>query len=116
MDFESPDVPLFADLDDADPAVVAAVSEARRTFPQFLHAASKGRFSPAIYLVKAPFIDRSETGEQALVRTQETAAENPKRPICHLWLSVTSVLDALIFCSVGDRNPRVQETHALTES
>jgi hypothetical protein len=55
MDSEAPDVPLFADLNDADPAVVEAVSEARRTFPQFLNAASKMRFSPAIYLVKVPF-------------------------------------------------------------
>ena len=55
MDSEARDVPLFADLNDADPAVVEAVSEARRTFPQFLNAASKMRFSPAIYLVKMPF-------------------------------------------------------------
>ena len=49
-----------------------------------------------------PFIDRSETGDQALVRTAETEAENPALPICHLWLGVTSVLDDLIFCSVGE--------------
>jgi uncharacterized protein YegJ (DUF2314 family) len=100
MDSEAPDLPLFAVLNDGDPAVVEAVSEARRTFPQFLDAVLKMRFSPAIYLVKVPFIDRSETGEQALVRTPETAVENPTRPTCHLWLSVTSILDDLIFCSV----------------
>jgi uncharacterized protein YegJ (DUF2314 family) len=97
-----PGVPLFADLNEADPAVVEAVSEARRTFPQFLDAVSKMRFAPAIYLVKVPFIDRSETGEQALVRTPEAAADNPTRPTCHLWLSVTSILDDLIFCTVGE--------------
>jgi uncharacterized protein YegJ (DUF2314 family) len=102
MDSKSPDVPLFADLNEADPAVVEAVCEARRTFPQFLDAVSKMRFSPAIYLVKVPFIDRSETEEPARVRTPETAAQNPTRPTCHLWLSVTSILDDLIFCSVGE--------------
>ena len=99
MDSEARNVPLFADLNEADPAVVEAVSEARRTFPRFLDAVSKMRYSPAIYLVKVPFIDRSEMGEQALVRTPETAAENPTRPTCHLWLRVTSILDDLIFCS-----------------
>jgi uncharacterized protein YegJ (DUF2314 family) len=102
MDPEASDVPLFADLDDADPAVVDAVSECRTTIPQFLDAASKMRFSPATYLVKVPFIDRSTTGDEALVRTPETAAENPTQPICHLWLSLTSVLEDLIFCSVGE--------------
>ena len=94
------DVPLFAVLKNADPDVVEAVCEARRTLPQFLDATSKMQFSPAIYLVKVPFIDRSETGEQALARNPENAAENPTRPTCHLWLTVTSVLDDLIFCSV----------------
>ena len=46
---EAPDVPLFADLNEADPAVVEAVSEARRTFPQFSDAVSKIRFPPVIY-------------------------------------------------------------------
>ncbi len=102
MDSEAHDVPLFADVNEADPAVVEAVSEARRTFPHLLDAVLNMRFSPAIYLVKVPFIDRSETGEQALVRTPETAAKNPTRPTCHLWLSVTSIMDDLIFCSVGE--------------
>jgi uncharacterized protein YegJ (DUF2314 family) len=101
-------VPLFADLNDADPAVVDAVSDARRTFPQFLDAVSKMRFAPAIYLVKVPFVDRSETGEQALVRTPEIAADNPTRPTCQLWLGVTSILDDLIFCSVGEAPDALQ--------
>ena len=99
-DSEALGVPLFAVLKGTDPDVVEAVSEARRTLPQFMDAASKMRFSPAIYQVKVPFIDRSETGEQALARNSENAAENPTRPICHLWLTVTSVLDDLVFCSV----------------
>src|SRR5579863_971553 len=102
MNSETSDVPLFTDLNDADPLVVEAVTEAKRTFPQFLEAASKNQFSPATYLVKVPFLDRSETGESALVLSSETAAQNPTRPICHLWLSVTSVFDDLIFCSVGE--------------
>jgi len=102
MDADDPDVPLFANLDDADPDVIAAVSEAKRTLPQFLDAASSVRFSPATYLVKVPFIDRSEAGEPAVVHTPGTATEYPGRPICHLWLSVTSVLDDLVFCSVGE--------------
>lgn len=97
-----PCVPRFADLNDADPAVVEAVSEARKTFPQFLDAVSRMQFAPAINLVKVPFIDRSDTGEQAIVRTPEIAADNPTRPTCHLWLSVNSLLDGLIFCSVGE--------------
>jgi hypothetical protein len=56
--------------------------------------------SQASYLVKVPLIDRSHLGEQALLRTPETAAEIPTRPICHLWLTVTSILDDLIYCSV----------------
>jgi hypothetical protein len=102
MDADHSNVPLFANLDDADPDVVAAVSQAKRTLSKFLDAASSGRFSPATYLVKVPFIDRSGTGEPALVHTPDTATEYPGRPICHLWLSVTSVLDDLVFCSVGE--------------
>lgn len=102
MDSEALGIPLFADLDDADPAVVEAVSEAKRTLPQFLDAASKMRFSPANYLVKVPFIDRSQTGEQALVRTRDTATENSTLSSCHLWLSVSSVLQDLIFSSVAE--------------
>jgi uncharacterized protein YegJ (DUF2314 family) len=99
---ELPEVSLFANLNDADPVVGQAVSDARKTLPQFLEAASKMQFSPATYLVKVPFIDRSKTAEQALVRTSQTAAENPTRPICRLWLRVTSVLDDLIFCWVAE--------------
>jgi uncharacterized protein YegJ (DUF2314 family) len=102
MDSEANDVPLFANLSEADPEILEAVSEARQTIHQFLEAVSKMRFSPAVYLVKVPFIDRGETGEQALVRTAETAAEHPGRAIFRLWLSVTSVFDDLIFCSVGE--------------
>ena len=102
MDAEYPNVPLFANLDDDDPAVVAAVSEAKRTLPHFLSTASERRFSPATYLVKVPFIDRSGTGQRSLVQTPDASAENPGRPICHLWLSVTSVLDDLVFCSVAE--------------
>ena len=100
MDSKAPDVPVFAYLNQADPALVEAMSEARRTLPLFLDAASKKRFSPASYLVKVPLIDRSHLAEQALLRTAETAAENPTRPICHLWLTVTSILNDLIYCSV----------------
>ncbi|MBX3443415.1 MAG: DUF2314 domain-containing protein, partial [Planctomyces sp.] len=35
-----------------------------------------------------------------LIRTAETEAKYPARPICHLWLRVNSILDNLIFCSV----------------
>ena len=101
-DCENSDVPVFVALKEADPEVVEAVCEARRTLPQFLDAASNTQFSPAIFLVKVPLIDRSETGEQALARNSENAAQNPTRPICHLWLTVTSVLDDLIFCSVQE--------------
>jgi uncharacterized protein YegJ (DUF2314 family) len=101
-DAETLGVPLFVVLKNSDPDVVEAVREARRTLPQFLDAASKMQFSPAIYLVKVPFIDRSETGEKALARNSENAAENPTRPICHLWLTVTSVSDDLIFCWVQE--------------
>lgn len=100
MDSEAPDIPLFANLSDADHAIVEAVNEAKRTLSWFLDAALKTRFSPASYLVKAPFIDRSQFGKQAIVRTPENSAENSLLPICHLWLRVTSVLDGLVFCSV----------------
>jgi hypothetical protein len=97
---ETSAAPLFANLNDDDPVVVEAVAEARRTLSQFLEAASQRRFAPAIYLVKVPLIDRSKTGDQALIRTSESAAQNPNRPICYLWLNVTSILADLVFCSV----------------
>jgi uncharacterized protein YegJ (DUF2314 family) len=108
MASKTPDGPLFADLNDADPAVVEAVSEARRTFPQFVDAVSKRLFSPAVYAVKVAFIDRSQVRKEALVRTPETAAENPTKPTCHLWLSVTSIMDGLIFCSVREAPDALQ--------
>ena len=99
---DDPDIPLFANLQDTDPDVVTAVSEAKKTLPQFLDAAASRRLSPATFLVIVPFLDRSGTAERALVLTLDTAAENLGRPICHLWLSVTSVLDDLVFCLVGE--------------
>ena len=95
-------------MSEADPAVVEAMNEAKRTFPQFLDAVSKARFSQAIYLVKVSFIDRSDLRQQALVRTAENAAENRARPTCHLWLSVNSILDDLIFCSVAEAPDALQ--------
>lgn len=102
MDPEASDVLLFANLNDADPVVIEAVNEARRTLPQFLDTALDMKLPRATYLVKVPFIDRSKTGETALVRTPETAARLPPLPICHLWLRVTSVCEGLLFCSVGE--------------
>lgn len=102
MNHDDPSTPLFANLPDTDSDVLAAASDARMTLPRFLHAVASGRFAGATYLVKVPFVDRSDTAEQALVRTSDTAAENPERPVCHLWLIVTSVLDDLVFCSVGE--------------
>ncbi|MAT38067.1 MAG: hypothetical protein CL946_00520, partial [Ectothiorhodospiraceae bacterium] len=64
-----PGGPLFADLSEADPAVVETTNEARSTFPQFLEAVSKSRFPQAIYFVKVPFIDRSDLRQQAILRT-----------------------------------------------
>jgi hypothetical protein len=100
MDAKRLDIPVFANMPDTDPDVVAALSEAKRTLPQFLEAATSGRFSPVSCVVKVPFLDRCGTAEPALVRTSDTASEYPERPICHLWLNVTSVLDDLVFCSV----------------
>lgn len=100
MNPDDPGTPLFANMPDTDPEVVAARNEAKRTLPLFRNATASGRFSPASCLVKVTFIDRSVTAEPALVRTSESASEYPEHPICHLWLSVTSVLDDLVFCSV----------------
>ena len=72
------------------------------------------QISPAIYLVKVPFLDRTETGEQALARNPENAAENPTRPTCHLWLTVTSVLDDLIFCSVFEAPDTLHLEHGTS--
>jgi uncharacterized protein YegJ (DUF2314 family) len=102
MNSDASSSPLFTDLNDADPVVVRAIDQAKKTLPHFLEAASTKQFAPANYLVKVPLIDRSETRQSALVRTAETIAENSTRPICRLWLGVTSVLDELIFCSVGE--------------
>ena len=100
MDADGPDTPLFANVPNTDPEVVAAINEAKKTLPRFLDAAASGRFSPASCVVKVTFLDRRVTAEPALVRTSESASEYPEHPICHLWLSVTSVLDELVFCSV----------------
>lgn len=99
---EADDEPLFANLNDDDPDLVAAVIAARETIHRFKAAAAKTQFSPATYLVKVPFIDRSDIGEKALVRTPVSAVENETRPLVHLWLSVTSVLEDLLFCSIGE--------------
>jgi len=102
MSSEASDDPLFMNLDDGDPVVIQASMEAKQTLQQSLNAATHKHFPEATCLVKAPFIDRSDTNEQALVRTSETALANPSRPICHLWLRVTSVMDDLIFCCIGE--------------
>ncbi len=100
MEADGSDIPLFINLSDTETDVVAAVWEAKRTLPRFLVAVASGRFSPMSCAVKVPLLDRSATAEPALVRTSKTASKYPKHPICHLWLSVTSVLDDLVFCSV----------------
>jgi hypothetical protein len=94
--------PLFVNLHDDDPALLAAVVEAREKLPRFKGALSARRFAPAVYLVKLPFVDRSDVGQPSLVGTSKVVAENPKRPIAHLWLAVTSTLDDLLFCSIGE--------------
>lgn len=98
----SPGDPIFVNLSDADPALIAAVVEAREKLTQFKAAFSARQFSPAVYLVKVPFVDRSSVGQTSLVATSQVKAENPKLPIAHLWLGVTSTLDDLFFCSVGE--------------
>jgi hypothetical protein len=107
MDADFPNYPLFVNLKDDDPALFPSVQEARRTLPHFLSAASKRPFSSALYLVKVPFFDRSATGDQALVRTSETGSNEPSRPICHLWLKVTSLFDNLVFYSVCEAPPEL---------
>ena len=98
----SADHPLFANQRDDDPAILAAVIEAKDKLTQFKAAFSARQFVPAVYLVKVPFVDRSDAGQPSLVATSQVIAENPKRPIAHLWLGVTSTLDDLFFCSVGE--------------
>ena len=102
----NPDEPLFANLDDNDPALAAAlaaaVREAEQSLPSFKAAFLERRLWPAAYAVKLPFIDRSQTGEKALVRTPDVVIENPAGPIARLWLSVTSILEDLLFCSIEE--------------
>ena len=105
-----PDEPLFARLCDDDPELIDAVSVAKRTLPQFLDAFSKRRFPTAVHLVKVPFLDRSNGGDSAIVRTLEIAAQHPTEPTCHLWLTVSSVLEDLIFCSVVESPPALKLT------
>ena len=62
MRTETSKIPLFSSLNGDDPVVVKAMSEATRTFPQFLDAASDLQFSPATYLVNEPFIERNRKG------------------------------------------------------
>jgi hypothetical protein len=100
MNPQTPDELLFANLKDDDPALLDAVSVARRTLSQFVDAFTKKRLAPAAYLVKVPFIDRDEIGESALVATSEVTAEYPTQPRCRLWLNVNSVLEDLLFCNV----------------
>src|SRR5687768_4494665 len=100
MKHSVPDEPLFANVNDDDPALVDAVAVARRTLPQFIDAFAEKRFELAAYLVKVPFLDRDDIREPGIVRTSEVAAENPTRQMCHLWLGVNSVLEDLLCCSV----------------
>lgn len=94
--------PLFVNMPDDNPALLAATTEAREKLPRFKAAFSAGKFRPAAYLVKVPFVDKSDRGLPSLVATSQVVADNPKRPVAHLWLTVTSILDDLIFCSVGE--------------
>jgi hypothetical protein len=94
--------PLFMNLRDDDPAILAAVTQARQKLAQFKAAFAARRLSPAAYLVKVPFVDRGDRGQPALVGTSSVVAENPTRPVAHLWLVVTSTLEDLLFCSVGE--------------
>jgi hypothetical protein len=96
----SDEEPLFANLRDGDPALAVARFEAQDRLPQFKAAFPARRFRSAAFVVKVPFVDRSAVGEPALAGTTEVIAENPKRPIAHLWLGVTSIDDDLLFCSV----------------
>lgn len=100
MNHKVPDEPLFAHLNDDDPALLEAVDVAKQSLPQFVEAFTKNRFTPAVYLVKVPFIDRDDIGESALVRTPDVTTEYPTQRMCRLWLAVNSVLDDLLFCSV----------------
>lgn len=102
MNSITPDEPLFANLDDNDPALAAAVRKARRSLSDFKAAFLERLLWPAVYAVRLPFIDRSQTGEEVLVRTPEAAIENPTSPIARLWLSVTSILENLLFCSIQE--------------
>ncbi len=108
MNFAVSDGPLFAHLNDDDPALLDARSDANRTLPQFMDAFARRRFELAAYLVKVPFLDRDNTGEPALIRTSELAAEYPTQQMCHLWLAVNSVLEDLLFCSVLDAPPALR--------
>jgi hypothetical protein len=108
MDSEDTDFPLFANLPDNDPDVIAAVSESKRTLPLFLDLAASGGFSSTRCAVKVPFLDRSATAEPALVCTSATESEFPGNRICHLWLIVTSVLEDLVFCSVFEAPDELQ--------
>jgi hypothetical protein len=94
--------PLFVYLREDDPALLAASTEARQKQAQFKAAFSERRFKSAAYLVKVPFVDRGDVGQPFLVGTSKVVADNPTRPITHLWLAVTSMLDGLLFCSVGE--------------
>jgi hypothetical protein len=100
-DTEGIDEPLFANLNDRDPELIAAVGEAKATMRRFKVAVA-GRFGGAAYLVKVPFVDRSDVGKAAIVRTPQVATDNPTLPVAHLWLYVTSVFDDLFFCSVAE--------------
>jgi uncharacterized protein YegJ (DUF2314 family) len=92
--------PLFATLSDDDEALIRSVAKARETLPHFKAAFSKPEFKAASFMIKAPFLDRSDAGEKALVRTADVAAAYPTLPVAHLWLSLSSVLEDLLFCSV----------------
>jgi hypothetical protein len=108
MNADVPSEPLFVNLKDDDPDLLLSVNEARRTLPHFLTAASKRPFSSACYLVKVPLLDRSATGDQALVCTAETKSKEPKCPVCHLWLKVESIFGELMFCSVAESPPELR--------
>jgi hypothetical protein len=98
----------FSFLNDGDPALLDAVSVAKRTLRQFMDAFAERRFALAAYLVKVPFLDRDDIGEPALVRTSEVAAEYPAQQMCRLWLAVNSVLEDLLFCSMLESPPALR--------
>jgi uncharacterized protein YegJ (DUF2314 family) len=96
---ESDEEPLFVAMSDDDETLVTAVAKAKKTLPHFKRAFSESQYKGAYFLVKASFLNRDETGEDALALKVSMVGQYHPTQASHIWLAVNDILEDLLFCT-----------------